>query len=127
MEQTLKCKLLGERPERIEGKQQENRGLKDRAALAHRNRDQAGCDDKSTSAHWQQGCYEIVPSKAQIAPGMRAATDEVDDICEEHQTSDEKRPTFGNVQQLHPEIGDRYRPNEYDVNNRRAPRFRGAA
>ena len=127
MEQPLKCKLLGERPERIKGKQQEDGGRQDRAAMVHRNRDQAGSDDNRTSAHGQQGCHEIVPSKAQIAPGMRAATDEVDDIGEEHQTRDEKRPTFGNVQQLHPEIGERHSPDEYDVNNRRAPRFRGAA
>jgi hypothetical protein len=83
MEQALKRELLCQSPEGIEGKEDKHCGLPNWTPTLDRKRDQRSSHQQRARAHGYQAGDDVVPSKAQIAPGVGTAADEIEDVREQ--------------------------------------------
>jgi len=90
MEQPLKRELLRECPHRVQRQQDQHRWLPQGAALSSGDGHQPRSHEKRTQAHRYEPRCEIVATKTEFVPRMRAAYDDVEDVCAQDEPGGKK-------------------------------------
>ena len=115
VKQPLKRELLHDGPHRIENEQNQYAWLQDPPTLHDRDSDQSCRREQGTNAYRQQSGGDVVTTESQIAPGVRAADQEIGQIGRQRHASRQIRPTFRDLEILEKEVEDSHAENNSDI------------